>query len=46
VPRDDQYASLLVVQLAEFVHAMQQARTLVVKTYGPPLRSKIEKESE
>ena len=40
VPRDDQYASLLVVQLAEFVHAMIQARTLIEKTYGPPLRSK------
>ena len=45
VPRDDQYASLLVVQLAEFIHAMQQARTLVEKTYGPPLRSQIEKET-
>ena len=40
VPRDEQYIGLLSVELAKFVHAMQQARTLIEKTYGPPLRSK------
>ena len=46
VSRDDEYISKLSLALHEFVHTMQQARTLIEKTYGPPLRSQGKEDSE
>lgn len=41
VPRDDEFIGKLHLALIEFDDKMQRAKTLLVQTYGPPIREQV-----